>query len=178
MSLISLKEHMERAGAKPAPAAPVVAPVVAPMVVNAAAGAAPLKPPSNQPALPGALAAYSEAVTAMGAAGELAMPPISRDFHQSLDALAKKLAPGASPETIESVRAGVASELCQWGQSASRYFKDKSDVVREIVMVVARTAEVVGERDTRYAGQFGDLTGRLREIAGLENFASVRTNLI
>ena len=170
MSLISLKEHMERAGAKPAPAAAAV--------VNAVAGGPQVKLQANKPVPPGALAAYSEAVSAIGAAGALAMPPISRDFHQSLDALAKRLAPGASPETIESVRAGVASELCQWGQSASRYFKDKSDVVREIVMVVARTAEVVGERDTRYAGQFGDLTGRLREIAGLENFASVRTNLI
>ncbi len=170
MSLISLKEHMERAHDKPASTAPVV--------VNAVARGAQIKPPGNKPVLPGALAAYSEAVSAMGTTGELAIPPISRDFHQNLDALAKKLAPGASSETIESVRAEVASELNQWGKSASRYFKEKSDIVREIVMVVARTAEAVGERDIRYAGQFGDLTGRLREIAGLENFASVRKNLV
>jgi diguanylate cyclase (GGDEF)-like protein len=150
--MISLKEHIEKAGVGPASSA------VAP----------------EQPALAG----YRDAIAAFGAAGEAAMPPVSREFHQSLAALAAKLTSGASPETIGSVRAGVAAEIGQWSESASRYFKEKSDVVREIIMVVARTAEAVGERDSRYASQFGGLTGRLREIALLENFASVRKNLV
>ncbi len=114
----------------------------------------------------------------MAAAAEQAVPFVSQEFSTNLAALATRLAPGASTGTISQVRSGIATETGQWSENAARYFRERSEEVRDIVMVVARTAEAVGERDTRYAGQFEEVTGRLREIAKLDNFAFVRRNLI
>lgn len=167
MSLISLREHIERSGDRRAAAAAPEAPASAPRSSR-----------SGGSATDAALAGYREAISAMGSAGERAVPPVSQEFNKSLAALAERLAPGSSSETIQMVGNSVNAEISQWGDSAAKYFKEKTDAIREIVMVVARTAEVVGERDTRYAGQFENLTGRLREIAKLDNFAHVRRNLI
>jgi len=191
MSLISLKEHIERSGDQrsgerrsaeqpstekspgyPGPGERRTAPAVAEASPAAARGS------QSGGTLAATLYAYQEAVATMGAAAERAMPLVSKEFHKNLAALAVRLAPGASLDTIADVRTGVASELGEWSGNAARYIRDKADEVREIVMVVARTAQAVGERDHRYAGQFEEVTGRLRHIAGLENFAVVRRNLI
>ncbi len=172
MSLISLREHIERSGANPAPS---LSPPDRTVETRRAGGRSTAPGPAAGAA---ALAGYREVVEAVGAAGERAVPAISLDFHKNLTALAEKLTPGAAPETIESIRIQVASELGQWSQNASDYFQEKTDEMREIVLVVARTAQAVGERDHRYAGQFEDVTVRLREIARLENFASVRRSLV
>jgi diguanylate cyclase (GGDEF)-like protein len=50
--------------------------------------------------------------------------------------------------------------------------------VKELLVMLARMAESVGERDQRYAGQFGGLTAELKAIANLDDLTQVRSSLV
>ena len=50
--------------------------------------------------------------------------------------------------------------------------------MREILVVLARAAESVAERDQRYAAQFGEFTKRLQALAKLEDLPQFRAAIV
>jgi hypothetical protein len=48
----------------------------------------------------------------------------------------------------------------------------------ELLIVLANTAESVGDRDHRYANQFHQLTTQLRTIADLDDLTVIRSSLM
>jgi len=49
--------------------------------------------------------------------------------------------------------------------------------VKELLLVMARTAESVGERDQRCAGQINQVTARLKTIASLDDLSEIRSSI-
>jgi dihydrofolate reductase len=49
--------------------------------------------------------------------------------------------------------------------------------LKELLIVMAHTAESVGARDQRCAGQMNAVTSRLEKIASLDNLAEVRASI-
>lgn len=66
----------------------------------------------------------------------------------------------------------------EWSQETSNYYKQKTAEVKELLMVVAATAESVSDRDHHYASEFDGLTRRLRQIADLDDITSLRKSLL
>jgi hypothetical protein len=56
--------------------------------------------------------------------------------------------------------------------------QSKSPYVKELLLVLTRTAESMGERDQWYTKQFAEFTTRLQMVADLEDLAQVRTSLM
>jgi diguanylate cyclase (GGDEF)-like protein len=54
----------------------------------------------------------------------------------------------------------------------------KTGEVKELLLVLARTAESVGERDLRCAQQLNEVTARLNQIAGLDDLTVIRASIV
>jgi len=124
------------------------------------------------------LTAYRESLDAMGVCGAQACPALGSDLQESLEKLKAKLMTEVTPESVAHAGNKVAHELEDWGERASAYYKKRAAEAKEIMVTLAHTAEVIAERDSRYAGQFGDLTGTLKAIANLDDLSQIRQSIL
>jgi|ERR1041385_1269615 diguanylate cyclase (GGDEF)-like protein len=138
------------------------------------------KEPTPDPSelLPVLLMAYRAALLDMGKSAVQACSPVGTEMQQILVGLETTLAGQLTPALIAQIQSNVEKELSKWGGRTADYFKAKANEVKELLIVLAKTAESVGERDQRYASRFTELTTELRTIANLEDIGQVRTSLV
>jgi diguanylate cyclase (GGDEF)-like protein len=138
------------------------------------------KEPAPDPSelLPVLLMAYRAALLDMGKSSVQACSPVGTEMQQSLVGLETTLAGDLTSALIAQIQSNVEKELSRWGGRTADYFKAKANEVKELLIVIAKTAESVGERDQRYASRFTELTTELRTIANLEDIGQVRTSLV
>jgi diguanylate cyclase (GGDEF)-like protein len=122
--------------------------------------------------------AYRSALTAMATSAARACPPVGQDLHRRLTTLGMQLSDTAEPELVATTAAGVDGELQQWGDGAQAYLNQKTDDVKELLEVLARTAATIGASDQRYAKRFDEFSASLRSIATLEDLTQVRKSLV
>ena len=84
---------------------------------------------------------------------------------------------GSHSERVAQTEAGVREHLQGWGRRAASHYRQKTNEVKEILLVMARTAESVGERDLRCAQQINAVTTRLKGIANLEDLTEIRESI-
>jgi len=134
-------------------------------------------PDSNELA-PLILAAYRSGLLAMAKHGARACPAVASDLQQNLANLENRLSAEITASIVEQTEAEVEEQLLRWGGRGAEYFKTKANEVKEILLVLARTAESMGARDERYANHFNQFRAQLQTIADLEDFAQVRSSLV
>jgi diguanylate cyclase (GGDEF)-like protein len=127
--------------------------------------------------LPVAIAAYCSSVREMGSASVDACPALGQELKRGLGKIDDRIAAATSSEELEAAERDVQAQLKDWGRRTALHFKEKADEVKEILLVMARTAEGVGERDQRCACQITEVTGRLEKMATLEDLSQIRTSL-
>jgi diguanylate cyclase (GGDEF)-like protein len=128
-------------------------------------------------ALQSTLASYRAALVAVGDAGAHACPPAAESLKESLLNLSQRLSSSVSSSLVAETEQCVEQELKAWGEHASHYYQEKTDEMKELLLLVAKAASEVGERDQRYAKQFGDLAGRLHGAARLNDLSAMRQSL-
>lgn len=124
------------------------------------------------------LESYRSALLAMGKSGARAFPTAGSDLQQSLASLENRLAANVTASLVKETETQVEEQLLQWGGCTADYFKTKTNEVKELLIVLARTAESMGERDHRYANHFSEFRAQLQTIADLEDLAQVRSTLV
>jgi len=124
------------------------------------------------------LKSYRSALQAMGKSGARACPGVGSDLQQALAGLEPELCGDLTPAQVAETEARVEELLQQWGGRSEEYFKAKAKEVKELLIVLAHTAQSVGDRDQRYTDQFSEFTTRLRTIANLEDLTQIRTSLV
>ncbi len=137
-----------------------------------------LRGPDSDELLPVVLRAYRAALLAMGDSGYRAYPAVGSNLQQSLISLVNLLAQDLTPLLVEETEKQVEEQLRRWGGHTEEYFKAKANDIKELLIVLARTAESLGERDQRYATRFTQFTSRLQAIANLEDLTQVRASLV
>jgi diguanylate cyclase len=120
---------------------------------------------------------YRAALLAVGKAAVQTCPHLGVDLQTDLQGLERRLAADPSPELVRRTEKQVEIELNEWGARTSGHFKAQADEVKELLLALARTAESVGSRDDGYSSKFTDLTGRLTEIADLQDLKHIRSSL-
>ena len=123
--------------------------------------------PDTTALFPVTIAAYRSALEEMGSCSLDACPAIGEGLKQNLSRLGAHLSLDLSHELVEATGNSVKEHLQDWGRRAARHFQQQTGEVKEILIVMARTAESVGERDQRCAKQISEVTARLRRIANL-----------
>ncbi|MGB6687109.1 MAG: diguanylate cyclase [Terracidiphilus sp.] len=124
-----------------------------------------------------AIAAYCSSLREIGSASVDACPILGEELKQGLRKIDDGLEAGATREKLETAEREVQAQLRNWGRRTARHYQQKADEVKEILIVMARTAEGVGERDQRCANQISQVTGRLEKMATLEDLSQIRTSL-
>ncbi len=81
-------------------------------------------------------------------------------------------------EVVEGAERSVQEQLQDWGQRTARHYLEKTGEVKELLLVLARTAESVGERDQRCAQQLNEVTARLNQIARLDDLTMIRASIV
>jgi diguanylate cyclase (GGDEF)-like protein len=137
-----------------------------------------LSQPDSDKLLPVVLKAYRSALLVMGQSGVRAYPAVGSDLQQNLAGLVSLLARDLTPSLVQETEEQVEEQLRRWGGHTEEYFKAKANDIKELLIVLARTAESLGERDQRYASQFTQFTSRLQAIADLEDLTQVRASLV
>ncbi len=128
--------------------------------------------------LPIVLECYRAALLTVGDTGVQACPVTGVGLRRRLAEFEEVLGTALSPAQIKETKSGIEEQLQAWGGNTAEYFKAKANEVKELLLVLARTAESVGERDQRYAKRFAELTVQLHSIANLEDLGQVRARLV
>jgi len=124
------------------------------------------------------LEAYRSALLAVGKSGARACPAVGADLQKNLANLETRLSDEITSKLVKETETDVENELQKWAGRNAEYFKAKANEVKELLVVLARTAESIVERDQRYANQFSQFTTRLQSIADLEDLGQVRMSLL
>ena len=124
--------------------------------------------------LPAALGAYRSALLDVGNFSLDVCPALGEGLKKSLRRVGERLTPSAGQEEIAAAEQSVRQELSDWGKRTAVHYREKTTEVKEILIVLANTAESVGERDQRCAQQISDVTTRLRKVADLDDLSQIR----
>lgn len=127
--------------------------------------------------LPDTMAAYCAALDEIGESAPMASPAIGDGLKRSLAKLRAALSFKMDREKLIATDAAIRAELRNWGKRSTEHNQHKAREVKELLLVMARTAESVGERDQRCAGQIHEVTKRLKEIASLDDITQIRTSI-
>jgi diguanylate cyclase len=134
--------------------------------------------PASHELLAAIVGCFQSALLAMGKSGTQACPGVSSDLQQKLADLGNQISDDLTPAGVKKTEKQVEEQLQQWGGQSSEYFKAKANEVKELLILLARTAQSLGERDHRYTNQFTQFTSRLQKIANLEDLTQVRASLV
>lgn len=132
------------------------------------------KPADAKSLFPATLGALRGALEHFVSCGSQACPALGRDLKLQLDPLAAVLAAPSTVEQIAAVEAGVGTALEDWGRQTAQHYQQKTGEVKEILLLMTKAAEAVGERDQRCAQQITDVTAKLRTVANLDDLSQIR----
>jgi diguanylate cyclase (GGDEF)-like protein len=124
------------------------------------------------------LESFRFVLRSMGESGTCACPVVGAELQQGLIKLADRLASEVTAALLAEIGSQAGEQLHQWGDRTAGYLKARTAEIKELLIVLARTAESVGERDHTYADHFNQFTTRLRTISNLEDLTQVRASLV
>lgn len=133
--------------------------------------------PGDRGILAAAIAAYRSVLLEMGLCSVDACPAIGDRLKLSLGKLSEGLSTDMNRDAVEATDKDVQEHLRDWGRRAVLHFRQQTSEVKGLLIVMARTAESVGERDQRCAEQIKEITTRLERIASLDDLTQIRESI-
>jgi diguanylate cyclase (GGDEF)-like protein len=124
------------------------------------------------------LESYRAVLRSMGKSAAHACPALGAGLKQNLLGLERRLAADPSPVAVKQTEKQVEIQLQEWGGRTAAHLKARADEVKELLILLARTAESVGDRDHRYTDQFNQLTTQLKTVANLDDLTLIRSSLM
>jgi diguanylate cyclase (GGDEF)-like protein len=124
-----------------------------------------------------AMDAYGSALLEMGNCSLDACPGLGDDLKRNLGDVKTELHAGISCKELADAEEGIREHLRGWGHDAAKHYQQKACEVKDLLLVMARTAESVSARDQRCAGQMSQVTERLSAIASLDDLTEIRASI-
>jgi diguanylate cyclase (GGDEF)-like protein len=121
--------------------------------------------------------AYGSTLLEMGNCSIDACPGLGDSLKQKLHKEKLALSPRMNGAALTEADASVRDHLRAWGQQAARHYQQKAREVKDLLLVIANTAESVSARDQRCTGQMHEVTTRLHAIASLDDLTQIRASI-
>ncbi len=123
------------------------------------------------------LSAYRSGLAEMGECGANACPDLAMELKRGLTQIDEAL--GEHPEipSITMTNDALRELLQDWGKKTAQYSTQKAAEVKDLLLVMARTAESLGRKDGLYAQQLDSVTAQLETIAKLEDVTRIRSSV-
>ncbi|MCX6625414.1 MAG: hypothetical protein NTY38_31015, partial [Acidobacteria bacterium] len=122
--------------------------------------------------------AFLSALDAISESGSLACPPAGARLQGELQVLGEKLEQENSPDETTKLGWEVERNIRAWGDGADQYLQQQAGEMKEILLMMARTAESMVDRDQRHGAELNQLTAHLQSIAKLHDLTQIRRQLI
>lgn len=104
--------------------------------------------------------------------------PAAGDLAASLRLLEQSISTQSRPAEILTAQQHAERHLSAWHDRTQDYLRQKASEMKDLMVLVAKTAESVGERDQRHNKNLKGLTERLKTIAELEDVTRLRSSLM
>lgn len=132
----------------------------------------------GNPLVGGVVECYRSALRMMGKCAVQACANSGIELEERLQGLDRRLAMDPTPQAVKHTQELAEAHLQEWGRRSADHLKAKADEVKELLIVLARTAESMVDRDQKYTSQFSDLTVHLNSLANLDDLTQVRSSLV
>ena len=133
--------------------------------------------PEENDVLPSVIQAYRSALCEVGKCSVEVCPSLGADLKENLETLVTKLSGKINREVFSTAERDVQTGLRDWSSRAVAYYGQKASELKDLLLVMAHTADSFGARDHRYSDQLLDVTQRLGQIARLDDLTEVRASI-
>lgn len=123
------------------------------------------------------LSAYRGLLADIGECSESVCPDLSAEMKSSLTRIDEELTLNSDAAGIARTRSTVDELLQDWGKRIAQHYLNKAGEVRDLLLVMSRTAESLGHKDDRYAQQLDSVTAQLESIASFDDISKMRASL-
>jgi diguanylate cyclase (GGDEF)-like protein len=121
---------------------------------------------------------YRAALSAIGRSAVEGCPVLGVPLEDGLQPLRHRLSFDVTSPSLQKTQKQVEFQLKEWAGRTARHLKKKADEARELLIILAKTAESVGNRNQGYTRNFRVLTSHLESIANLDDLTQIRASLI
>jgi diguanylate cyclase (GGDEF)-like protein len=123
------------------------------------------------------IGAYRSALTQMAECGAETCPVHGAELKRRIEKINASIGDRPSPEQIAGAEHSCSELLQEWGRKAASHYRQKAGEVKDILLVMARTAESLGLKDEHYTRQLDAVTTKLQTIANLDDVAKIRASV-
>ena len=123
------------------------------------------------------LRAYRTALSQMAECGAETCPVHGPELKRKVEKIDASLGNPPSGDQIALAERSISELFQEWGRKAAAHYQQKAGEVKDLLLVMARTAESLGHKDDRYAQQLDAVTAKLETIANLDDIARIRASI-
>jgi diguanylate cyclase (GGDEF)-like protein len=123
------------------------------------------------------LSAYCASLVEMGECGVEACPPLGPELVRSFERITESLGQAATADRIADSEIAVRDLLKKWGKRVSLHYEQKATDVKDLLLVLSRTAESFCHKDDRFAHDLDSVTAQLASIASLDDVTRMRASI-
>jgi len=123
------------------------------------------------------LSAYRSGMAEMAECGASACPSLAVEFKRGLTRIEEELGEYPALPAVLMSRDSLREVLQNWGKKTAQHYERKAGEVRDLLLVMARTAESLAHKDDRYAQQLDLVTTQLESIVNLQDVTKIRASI-
>lgn len=123
------------------------------------------------------LGAYRATLGYFGEAGMEVCPACGKELKRGLTRIDAAIGDRPSAQRIAGTGKALRDLLQEWGKNAAQHYQQKAGEVKDLLLVMARTAESLGHKDECYAQLLDSLTLKLESIASLDDVSRIRATV-
>ena len=113
----------------------------------------------------------------MGECGAETCPVHGAELKSEIVKIDRTLGDRPSPQEITVAEHSVSELLQEWGKKVASHYQNRASEVKDLLLVMARTADSLGLKDERYAQQLDAVTTRLQTIVSLDDVTKIRASV-
>lgn len=129
------------------------------------------------PSFASMLGAYRNALAEMGECGAETCPACGAELKREIVKLDRSISDQPSVQEIATAERSLSELLRGWGKKAASHYQQRAREVKDLLLVMARTAESLGHKDEQYAQQLDAVTAKLESIATLDDVTTIRASV-
>jgi diguanylate cyclase (GGDEF)-like protein len=137
--------------------------------------AAPISPTEPTQSSSISISVLRRILVEFGECAALANPGCRQDLANAIIRDLEALGPQPAAEAIVSFEGTVRDLLRNWARKTSRYYDRQAGETKDLLLVMARTAESLSHKDDRCARQLTEVTSQLESIKNLDDLMRIRT---
>jgi diguanylate cyclase (GGDEF)-like protein len=123
------------------------------------------------------LEAYIGGLIQMGESGGCACPAREQELKRGITRIAEMLRLAPTMDSVAASEREVRKLLQGWGRGVATHYDEKATDVRDLLLVMSRTAESLGNKDDRIARSIDSVTEQLASIASLDDVSRMRASV-